>query len=179
MIRTHRCAAPARSCSIRAIAGFHGKRETKAVRHLLDVRARHRRFIDAPIRSARSCAPPPASRGSRKKLGHAALTRLFDHAPRAILAGDLRITLMKPRSTSPARHARALPAVSCGPSERASRASTAFQRLELEPVRPVPRRVPRPPADRTRRLPRWTGLPVAPLGGYAGWPLLAISSGSR
>jgi protein-tyrosine phosphatase len=71
-----------------AVAGFHGRRETKAARHLLE--------------SGLACAVATdlhqvgdlqqAAAGLAwidKKLGHAAVTRLFDHAPRAILAGEL------------------------------------------------------------------------------------------
>lgn len=71
-----------------AVGGFHGRRETKAARHLLE--------------SGLACAVATdlhqvgdlqqAAAGLAwidKKLGRAAVTRLFDHAPRAILAGEL------------------------------------------------------------------------------------------
>lgn len=71
-----------------AVGGFHGRREAKAARHLLE--------------SGLACAVATdlhqvgdlqqAAAGLAwidKKLGHAAVTRLFDHAPRAILAGEL------------------------------------------------------------------------------------------
>ena len=71
-----------------AVAGFHGKRETKAARHLLESGlACGGRDRCAPAR--RSAASAAGLAWIDKKLGHAAVVRLFDHAPRAILAGEL------------------------------------------------------------------------------------------
>jgi len=71
-----------------AVGGFHGKRETKAARHLLEtglacgVASDLHRIGDLPQVAA-------GLAWIDKKLGHAAAVRLFDHAPRAILAGEL------------------------------------------------------------------------------------------
>ncbi|MBA3457364.1 MAG: hypothetical protein H0T42_30060, partial [Deltaproteobacteria bacterium] len=71
-----------------AIAGFHGRRETKAARHLLELGLATAVATDAhQIGDLQQAAAGLA--WIDKKLGHAAVTRLFDHAPRAILAGDL------------------------------------------------------------------------------------------
>ena len=71
-----------------AIAGFHGKRESKAARHLLELG-----LATAVATDAHQLGDlQQAAEGLRwidKKLGHATTVRLFDHAPRAILAGDL------------------------------------------------------------------------------------------
>ena len=71
-----------------AIAGFHGRRETKAARHLLELGLATAVATDAhQLGDLQQAAAGLA--WIDKKLGHAAVTRLFDHAPRAILAGDL------------------------------------------------------------------------------------------
>ncbi|MGE0549285.1 MAG: tyrosine-protein phosphatase [Kofleriaceae bacterium] len=71
-----------------AIAGFHGRRETKAARHLLETGLAAAVATDAhQLGDLQQAAAGLA--WIDKKLGHAAVTRLFDHAPRAILAGDL------------------------------------------------------------------------------------------
>ena len=71
-----------------AVGGFHGGREKKAARHLLE-----RGLATAVATDAHRVGDlQQAAEGLRwidKKLGHAAVTRLFDHAPRAILAGEL------------------------------------------------------------------------------------------
>ena len=71
-----------------AIAGFHGRRESKQARHLLElglaaVVATDAHQVGDVQQSAQGLA------WIDKKLGHAATVRLFEHAPRAILAGDL------------------------------------------------------------------------------------------
>lgn len=71
-----------------AIAGFHGRREMKQARHLLE-----RGLVAAVATDAHQLADVQrAQQGLEwidKKLGHAAVVRLFDHAPRAVLAGEL------------------------------------------------------------------------------------------
>jgi protein-tyrosine phosphatase len=71
-----------------ALGGFHGKREMKAARHLVEIG-----LATAVATDAHSLADlQQAAEGLRwieKKQGHAAVERLFSHAPRAILAGDL------------------------------------------------------------------------------------------
>jgi protein-tyrosine phosphatase len=71
-----------------AVAGFHGKRESKQARHLLEIGLAACVATDAhqvgDIAQAKE-----GLRWIEKKLGAAAVTRLFDHAPRAILAGEL------------------------------------------------------------------------------------------
>lgn len=71
-----------------AVAGFHGKRETKAARHLLETGLACGVATDAhQVGDLQQAAAGLA--WIDKKLGHAAVVRLFDHAPRAILAGEL------------------------------------------------------------------------------------------
>ncbi len=71
-----------------AVAGFHGRRETKAARHLLESGLATLVATDAhQVGDVQQSAQGLA--WIRKKLGAAAIDRLFDHAPRAILAGDL------------------------------------------------------------------------------------------
>jgi protein-tyrosine phosphatase len=71
-----------------AIAGFHGKRESKQARHLLECGLATLVATDAhQVGDIQQAAE--GLRWIEKKLGHAAVERLFDHAPRAILAGDL------------------------------------------------------------------------------------------
>ncbi|HUS29588.1 MAG TPA: CpsB/CapC family capsule biosynthesis tyrosine phosphatase [Kofleriaceae bacterium] len=71
-----------------ALGGFHGKREMKAARHLCE-----KGLVTAVATDAHQLGDlQQAVEGLRwveKKLGAAAVTRLFDHAPRAILAGEL------------------------------------------------------------------------------------------
>jgi protein-tyrosine phosphatase len=71
-----------------AVAGFHGRRETRAARHLLETGIACGVATDAHQIGDLQQAAAGIS-WIEKKLGHAALVRLFDHAPRAILAGEL------------------------------------------------------------------------------------------
>lgn len=71
-----------------AVAGFHGKRETKQARHLLTSGLATAVATDAH-RVGDLLHAAAGLDWIEKKLGHAAVVRLFDHAPRAILAGDL------------------------------------------------------------------------------------------
>jgi protein-tyrosine phosphatase len=71
-----------------AVAGFHGKRETRAARHLLETGIACAVASDAHrIGDLQHAAAGLA--WIEKKLGHAAVVRLFDHAPRTILGGEL------------------------------------------------------------------------------------------
>jgi protein-tyrosine phosphatase len=71
-----------------AVAGFHGKRESKQARHLLEIGLAAAVATDAhQVGDIQQAAE--GLRWIEKKLGHAAVVRLFDHAPRAILAGEL------------------------------------------------------------------------------------------
>jgi protein-tyrosine phosphatase len=71
-----------------AVGGFHGKREMKAARHLLENGLATAVATDAhQVGDLQQAANGLA--WIDKKLGHAAVVRLFDHAPRAILAGEL------------------------------------------------------------------------------------------
>jgi protein-tyrosine phosphatase len=71
-----------------AVGGFHGRREMKQARHLLELG-----LATAVATDAHQLGDlQQAAEGIRwidKKLGHAALVQLFDRAPRALLAGDL------------------------------------------------------------------------------------------
>ena len=71
-----------------AVGGYHGRREMKQARRLLE-----RGLVTAVATDAHQVGDlQQAAEGMRwieKKLGHAALVRLFDHAPRALLAGEL------------------------------------------------------------------------------------------
>jgi len=75
-------------CDLGAIGGYHGRREMKQARHLLE-----KGLACAVATDAHQLGDlQQASEGLRwieKKLGHAAVVRLFDHAPRTILAGEL------------------------------------------------------------------------------------------
>ena len=71
-----------------AVAGFHGRRETKAARHLLETGIACGVTTDAHQMGDLQQAAAGLS-WIEKKLGHAAVVRLFDHAPRTILAGEL------------------------------------------------------------------------------------------
>jgi protein-tyrosine phosphatase len=71
-----------------AVAGFHGRREAKQARHLLErgfaaVVATDAHQVGDVLQAAQGLA------WIDKKLGHATTVRLFEHAPRAILAGEL------------------------------------------------------------------------------------------
>lgn len=71
-----------------AIGGFHGRRETKAARHLLESGLATAVATDAhQLGDLQQAAAGLA--WIDKKLGHAAVVRLFDHAPREILKGEL------------------------------------------------------------------------------------------
>jgi protein-tyrosine phosphatase len=71
-----------------AVGGFHGRRETRAARHLLETGMACAVATDAhQVGDLHQAAVGLA--WIEKKLGHAAVVRLFDHSPRAILAGDL------------------------------------------------------------------------------------------
>jgi protein-tyrosine phosphatase len=71
-----------------AVAGFHGKRETRAARHLLETGIACAVASDAhQIGDLQHAAAGLA--WIEKKLGHAAVVRLFDQAPRTILGGEL------------------------------------------------------------------------------------------
>lgn len=71
-----------------AIAGFHGRRETKAARHMLESGLAAAVATDAhQIGDLQQAAAGLA--WIDKKLGHAATVRLFADAPRAILGGEL------------------------------------------------------------------------------------------
>ena len=71
-----------------ALAGFHGRREAKQARHLVE-----KGLAAAVATDAHQVGDVQQSAAGlawiEKKLGRAAVERLFDHAPRAILAGDL------------------------------------------------------------------------------------------
>jgi protein-tyrosine phosphatase len=71
-----------------AVAGFHGRRETKAARHLLETGLACAVATDAhQLGDLQQAAAGLA--WIEKKLGHASVVRLFDHAPRTILSGEL------------------------------------------------------------------------------------------
>lgn len=71
-----------------AVAGFHGKRETKAARHLLEKGLVHAVATDAhQVGDVQQAAAGLA--WIDKKLGHATTVRLFADAPRQILDGEL------------------------------------------------------------------------------------------
>jgi protein-tyrosine phosphatase len=71
-----------------AVAGFHGKRETRAARELLESGLATAVATDAhQLGDLQQAAAGLA--WIDKKLGHAAVVRLFDHAPRLLLAGEL------------------------------------------------------------------------------------------
>jgi len=71
-----------------ALAGFHGRRESKMARHLLESGLATVVATDAhQVGDIQQAAQGLA--WIDKKLGHAAVVRLFDQAPRAILAGEM------------------------------------------------------------------------------------------
>lgn len=71
-----------------AVAGFHGRREMKQARHLLELG-----LVTAVATDAHQLGDVQRAQQGlewiEKKFGHAAVVRLFDHAPRALLAGEL------------------------------------------------------------------------------------------
>jgi protein-tyrosine phosphatase len=83
-VRTH-CAFV---IDLGAVGGFHGRREMKAARHLLETGLATAVATDAHQLGDLQQAAEGLS-WIEKKLGHAAIVRLFDHAPHAILAGEL------------------------------------------------------------------------------------------
>jgi protein-tyrosine phosphatase len=71
-----------------AIGGYHGRKEKKQARHLLEKGLATAVATDAhQIGDLQQAAE--GLRWIEKALGHAAVVRLFDHAPRAILGGEL------------------------------------------------------------------------------------------
>lgn len=75
-------------CDLGAIGGFHGKREAKAARWLLENGLAHAVATDAHQLGDLQQAQVGLE-WIDKKLGHGSSVRLFDHAPRQILAGEL------------------------------------------------------------------------------------------
>lgn len=71
-----------------ALGGFHGRREAKAARHLVEAGLAAAVATDAH-RVGDVQQSLAGLQWIEKKLGPAAVARLFDHAPRAILAGEL------------------------------------------------------------------------------------------
>lgn len=71
-----------------ALAGFHGRREAKQARHLVELG-----LAACVATDAHSVGDvQQAAQGLQwidKKLGHATTVRLFEHAPRQILGGEL------------------------------------------------------------------------------------------
>ena len=71
-----------------AVGGFHGRREMKQARHLLELGLADAVATDThQLGDLQQCAE--GLRWIDKKLGHDTVVRLFDHAPRALLAGEL------------------------------------------------------------------------------------------
>lgn len=71
-----------------ALAGFHGRREAKQARHLVEAGLAACVATDAhQVGDVQQSAQGLA--WIDKKLGHACTVRLFEHAPKAILAGEL------------------------------------------------------------------------------------------
>jgi protein-tyrosine phosphatase len=71
-----------------ALAGFHGRREAKQARHLLETGLAAAVATDAhQVGDVQQAAQGLA--WIDKKLGHATTIRLFEHAPRQILAGEM------------------------------------------------------------------------------------------
>lgn len=71
-----------------AVGGGDGRRETRAARHLVETGIACGVASDVHQVGDLSRAAVGLA-WIEKKLGHAAVVRLFDHAPRAILAGEL------------------------------------------------------------------------------------------
>jgi len=71
-----------------ALAGFHGRREAKQARHLVEIGLAACVATDAhAVGDVQQAAQGLA--WIDKKLDHATTIRLFEHAPRAILAGEM------------------------------------------------------------------------------------------
>ena len=71
-----------------ALGGYHGRREMKQARHLVEIGLAAVVATDAhQLGDIQHAAE--GLRWIEKKHGHAAVVRLFDHAPRAILGGEL------------------------------------------------------------------------------------------
>jgi protein-tyrosine phosphatase len=71
-----------------ALAGFHGRREAKQARHLVELGLAAAVATDAhQVGDIQQAAAGLA--WIEKKHGRRTVDRLFDHAPRAILAGEL------------------------------------------------------------------------------------------
>lgn len=71
-----------------AVGGAAGRRETRAARHLLETGVAC--GVASDVHQVGDLARAAVGLAwIEKKLGHAAVVRLFDHAPRAILAGEL------------------------------------------------------------------------------------------
>jgi protein-tyrosine phosphatase len=71
-----------------ALGGFHGKREMKQARHFVEKGLAAVVATDAhQLGDVQQAAE--GLRWIEKKFGHATVVRLFDHAPRAVLAGDM------------------------------------------------------------------------------------------
>jgi protein-tyrosine phosphatase len=71
-----------------AVAGYHGKKEHKIAKRFLEEGIAHAVASDAHTREDVARAAEGIA-WIRKRLGDAAVTRLLDDHPRAILAGDL------------------------------------------------------------------------------------------
>lgn len=71
-----------------AVAGYHGKKEAKAARRYVEEGIAHAAASDAHTREDVARAAE-AIAWIKKRLGPAAVTRLLDDGPRAILAGEL------------------------------------------------------------------------------------------
>ena len=71
-----------------ALGGFHGKREMKAARQLVE-----QGLATCVATDAHSVGDLQQSLAGLawldKKVGHATTVRLFDHAPRELLAGNM------------------------------------------------------------------------------------------
>jgi protein-tyrosine phosphatase len=71
-----------------ALGGFHGRREAKLARHYVESGLAAAVATDAhQVGDVQQSAAGLA--WIEKRLGHAAVVRLFEHAPRAILSGEL------------------------------------------------------------------------------------------
>ena len=71
-----------------ALGGFHGRREMKQARHLVELGLAAAVATDAhQVGDIQQAAE--GLRWLEKKQGHAAVVRMFDHAPHAILRGEL------------------------------------------------------------------------------------------
>ena len=71
-----------------ALAGFHGRREAKQARHLVEIGLAAAVATDAhSVGDVQQAAQGLA--WIDKKLGHATTVRLFEHAPHTILGGEM------------------------------------------------------------------------------------------